>query len=154
MIDLQAKLFARNAGRELKIGRMTMLFKMTAGDTQGAYSVIEALVPPESGSNLHRHWSYDESAFVLDGKFDCYVDGKQKTFGAGESIFWPRGAVHRFKGVGPGDGRMLFICSPGKIFEDFAEQIANPAVETGTATSGPAPDFRAIAARHGIEAID
>ena len=141
-MDIQAKLFARDTEKATRIGRMTFYFKMSAEDTQGAYTLFEALVPPDSGSGLHRHWSFDEAVRVLDGKFECYVDGKQMTFGAGESVYWPRGAIHKFRSLGPGDGRMLFICSPGKIFEDFIEQVSSAQVETGTAISGPAVDFK------------
>jgi hypothetical protein len=110
--------------------------------------------PPDSGSGLHRHWSYDEAALVIDDKFECHIDGKQTTLGAGESVYWPRGATHKFRSVGPGDGRILFICSPGKIFEDFVERISSSQVDGGSANSGPAVDFRAIALKYGIEFMD
>jgi mannose-6-phosphate isomerase-like protein (cupin superfamily) len=152
-MDIQAKLFARDAGNAVRIGRMTFYSKMTAADTQGAYTVVEALVPPESGSGLHRHWSYDEAALVTDGNFDCYIDGKQLTLGAGESVYWPRGAIHKFRSIGPIDGRILFICSPGRIFEEFVEQVSSPN-QTGSANSAPAVDFRRIASKHGIEFVD
>jgi mannose-6-phosphate isomerase-like protein (cupin superfamily) len=123
-MDIQARLFAHDAGNASQIGRMKFYSKMTADDTQGAYTVVEALVPPDSGSGLHRHWSYDEAALVIDGRFECYVDGKQIALRGGESVYWPRGAVHKFRSIGPGDGHILFICSPGKIFEDFIEQVS------------------------------
>ncbi len=74
-MDIQAKLFARDQGKTVRIGRMTFHFKVTAEDTQGAYTVAEAHVPPDSGSDLHRHWSFDEVALVIDGKFECHIDG-------------------------------------------------------------------------------
>ena len=115
---------------------------------------MEALVSPDSGAGLHRHWSYDESALIIAGRFECYVDGTRTIFAAGESVYWPRGALHQFRGIGPEDGRILFICSPGKIFEDFIDAIALSTVEGGTAVSGPAVDFRAIASKYGIEFVD
>jgi mannose-6-phosphate isomerase-like protein (cupin superfamily) len=149
-----AKLFTHDAGKAIAIGRMKIYPKMTANDTYGAYTMMEALVPPDSGSALHRHWSFDEAAFIIDGKFECHIDGKVETLGANESVYWPRGAVHKFRSLGPGDGRILFICSPGTIFEDFVEQIASSHVQTGTAVSGPAADLRAIASKHGIEFME
>lgn len=62
--------------------------------------------------------------------------------------------MHKFKSLGPGDGRILFVCSPGRIFESFVGEIAAAPIDTGTAASGPAVDFRAIAAKFGIEFID
>ena len=153
-MDIVAKRFGRDTGEVRRIGRMTFFLGMSAEDTQGAYTVMEAIVPPDSGSGRHRHWSFDEAAFILDGRFECFVDGSQKELSAGESVYWPRGAIHQFRSIGPGDGRILFICSPGKIFEDFINQLSTSGVESGTAVSGAAVDFRAIAARHGIEFID
>jgi mannose-6-phosphate isomerase-like protein (cupin superfamily) len=153
-MDVQAKLFARDGGKPTKIGRIAFYFKMRADDTQGAYTLVEAVVPPDSGSGLHRHWSFDEAALVTDGRFECHLDGKDITLGAGESVYWPRGAVHRFKSIGPGDGRILFICSPGRIFEDFVDAMANPQLQTGSATSGPAADLRRIVGTYGIEFVD
>ena len=154
MFDIQAKQFARGAGRHMQIGRMTAYSQITSDDTQGAYTLMEALVPPNSGSGLHRHWSYDEAVLVLGGKFECHSDGKLVTLGEGESVYWPRGAVHNFRSVGPDDGRILFLCSPGKIFEDFIEQISASRVDGGNAVSGPAVDFRALASKFGIEMLD
>lgn len=153
-MDFQPKLFARDEGKSIRVGRMTLRFKMTADDTAGAYCLMEAVVPPESGSGLHRHWSYDEAALVIEGKFECQVDGKQTTLGAGESVYWPRGSAHKFRSVGPDTGRIVFICSPGKIFEDFLEGVTAAQVATGSANSGPAIDLRGFALKHGIEFMD
>lgn len=153
-MDIQAKLFARDEGKTMRIGRMTFHFKMTAEDTQGAYTVAEAQVPPDSGSGLHRHWSFDEAALVIDGQFECHIDGEKRTLLAGESIYWPRGAIHKFRSVGPSDGRITFILSPGRIFEEFFEEVSSSQVATGSANSAAAVHFRAIASKHGIEFMD
>ncbi len=154
-MTIQAKLYtADDADKAKRVGKMTFHFKVSADDTQGAYTVLEAVVPPDSGSGLHRHWSYDEAARVLDGRFECYVDGEYRTLGAGQSVYWPRGAIHRFRSLGPKDGRIMFICSPGRGFEEFSERSSQPDVQTGTAVSGPATKFRAIASEYGIEFID
>lgn len=153
-MDIKAKLFARDTGKIVRIGRMTFHFKMMAQDTQGAYTVAEAHVPPESGSGLHHHWSFDETALVTDGRFECHVDGEKRALGVGESVYWPRGAIHKFRSLGPGDGRIVFILSPGRIFEEFFEQVSSSQVATGSANSAPAADFRAIGSKYGIEFID
>jgi mannose-6-phosphate isomerase-like protein (cupin superfamily) len=153
-MTVPAKLFVRDGGKTMRLGRMTFHVKMAAEDTEGAYAVIEAVVPPDSGSGLHRHWSYDEAALVVDGGFECHVDGAPTSLGAGESVYWPRGAVHKFRSLGPGDGRILFICSPGRIFEDFIDRVASSPIDTGDAKSGPAVDFRGVAAQYGIEFVD
>jgi len=153
-MNFNAKLFVNDESKAIRMGRMAFHFKMSADDTQGAYSVMEAIVPPESGSGLHRHWSYDEAALVIEGKFDVQVDGRQMTLGAGESVYWPRGCSHKFKSIGPETGRVIFICSPGRIFEDFVAGVIAAQVPTGTGSSGPAFDFRGFASKYGIEFMD
>jgi hypothetical protein len=38
-----------------------MTFKTTAGENWNAYTVCEAIEPPESGAGYHRHPTYDET---------------------------------------------------------------------------------------------
>ena len=153
-MDSHAKLFTNDNSMVIRMGRMSFRFTVSAEDTLGAYSVMEAIVPPESGSGLHRHWSYDEAALVIEGKFECQVDGRQRTVSAGESVYWPRGTTHKFKSIGPETGRIVFICSPGRIFEDFVAGINAAQIASGNANSGPAIDFRGFALKHGIEFMD
>ena len=47
--------FQPGEGRTFKIGRMTMTFKTSAGPNWNAYTVCEAMEPPESGACLERH---------------------------------------------------------------------------------------------------
>ena len=48
-MTIPAKLFARDGGKTMRLGRMTFHVKMAAEDTEGAYAVVEAVVPPEFG---------------------------------------------------------------------------------------------------------
>jgi hypothetical protein len=46
----------------------------------------------------------------------------------------------------------LIISSPGGIFDAFIDEVARSITESGGLSKpGPATDFRAIAARYGIE---
>ena len=51
----QPRHFQPGEGKGFKVGRMTMTFKTTASQDWNAYSVCEAIEPPESGAGLHRH---------------------------------------------------------------------------------------------------
>ena len=111
-MTIPAKLFARDGGKTMRLGRMTFHVKMAAEDTEGAYTVVEAIAPPDSGSGLHRNWSYDEAALVIDGHFECHVDGAPTPLGAGESVYWPRGAVHKFRSSAPATGNSCSSVRP------------------------------------------
>jgi hypothetical protein len=67
-------------------------------------------------------------------------------------VFVPRGTPHSFKSIGPETGRQLIISSPGGIFDAFIEDVAGSMVDSGSPSKpGPATDFRALAARYGVE---
>jgi hypothetical protein len=42
-------------GTSYTLGRIMLTFKLTAPDTAGAYTLCEAVEPPNSGADLHRH---------------------------------------------------------------------------------------------------
>ena len=46
----EPKHFSPGEGTTFKVGRITMTFKTTAGDSWNAYTVCEAVKPPESGA--------------------------------------------------------------------------------------------------------
>ena len=50
----QPKHFQPSEGKSYKVGRMTMTFKTTASQGWNAYTVCEAIEPPESGAGYHR----------------------------------------------------------------------------------------------------
>ena len=70
-------------------------------------------------------------------------------------VFVPGGTPHAFRSVGPETGRQLILSTPGRLFEAFIEEVENAMVDSGKPSDNrPAVDFRAIAARHGIEFVD
>jgi mannose-6-phosphate isomerase-like protein (cupin superfamily) len=65
------------------------------------------------GVPLHRHRSYDEAFFVIEGEVDFVVGDRMEHASAGDFVLVPRGVAHRFANPGPGTSRMLVIGSPG-----------------------------------------
>ena len=139
-------------GKTYKLGRIEIAFKACGSDTEGAYTLCETVEPPGSGAGLHRHPTYDETFIICEGQFDFHIDGKDLKVGAGETIFVPRGTPHGFKCAGPGIGRQLIISSPGGLFEAFIDEVVTAQVDSGDPSKpAPAVDFRAIAAKYGME---
>ena len=72
--------------------------------------------------------------------------------GPGDAVFVPRGTPHSFLCVGPEVGRQLIIGSPGGIFDAFIAEVATSMVDSVSPSKpGGATDFRAIAAKYGME---
>ncbi len=73
-------------------------------------------------------------------------------------IYVPKGALHAFKNVSEGVGRMLVIHTPGGTHERFVEAAGEPASGSGAPPAqGPRlrPEgFALLAAEYGIEVCE
>ena len=146
------KHFSPGDGNAYKLGRITLTFKTTAADNAGAYTLCEAIEPPDSGAGLHLHRTYDETHIVCEGHYECQLGDTMLKLGPGDMMFAPRGTPHSVKSIGPGTGRELIISSPGWIFDAFIDEAIRSMIESDTPSApGPATDFRTIAAKYGIE---
>jgi uncharacterized protein YjlB len=90
---------------------------------------------------LHVHPQVDETFYMIEGEIVLYLDGQERTLGAGGVVVMPRGVPHAFK-VTSAKARLLCIHTPGAD-EDFYRLASEPAPEG----SAPAPvDFGRIGA--------
>jgi mannose-6-phosphate isomerase-like protein (cupin superfamily) len=148
----QPRHFFPGDGKTYQLGRMTLTFKTTAADNAGAYTLCETIEPPDSGAGLHRHSTYDETHIICAGRFECRLGDRMLELGPGDMMFAPRGTPHSIKSLGPETGRELIISSPGGIFDAFIDEVVTSMTASGSPSRpGPATDFRAIAAKYGIE---
>lgn len=144
--------FAPGEGRVYQLGRMTLTFTTTAEHNAGGYTLCEAIEPPASGAGLHRHPTYDETFVICEGHYVFQLGEKRLELGPGDVVFVPRGTPHSFMSMGPEIGRQLIISSPGGIFDAFIAEVAGSKVDSGSPSKpGVATDFRAIAAKYGME---
>jgi mannose-6-phosphate isomerase-like protein (cupin superfamily) len=151
-ISATPKHLAPGCGKTYQLGRITLIFKLTAADTGGAYTFCEAIEPAGSGAGLHRHLTYDETHIVCEGRYECQLGDEILKLGPGELMFAPRGTPHSIKSIGPESGRELIISSPGGIFEAFIDAAVRSMTESGSpSVAGAAGDFRTVAAKYGIE---
>ena len=119
-------------------------------DTEGRYSLFEVRDVPNSGPPMHRHTREDEAFYILEGEYEIYSpDGLIMRARPGTYVHVTRGTAQAYKCVGPSEGRMLVIASPGGL-ERFFEELG------ALSASGQSGDFGAVAAvadRHGIEVV-
>jgi mannose-6-phosphate isomerase-like protein (cupin superfamily) len=141
--------FQPGEGKRYKLGRMTMTFKTTAGPDWNAYTVCEAIEPPESGAGYHRHPTYDETFIICEGHYDYRLDGKLLKLGPGDVVFVPRGTAHGFLSTGPETGRQIIISSPGGVFDAMIAELTM--LDTGSPTRQASAEARAIATKYGLE---
>lgn len=125
---------AAGQGPCIRYGGQEMNVKLSAAESNGELTIIEDLIPPDSGPPLHVHEKEDESYYVLDGEFEFVCGGNRVSGGRGTFVFAPRGLPHRYKNIGTTPGRMLFTFMPAGIeafFTELGEQKElNPAIMT------------------------
>jgi len=114
-------------------------FLLTGAQTDGAYFVFEAFVPPGSGPPPHVHHREDEAFYVIDGEFEFTVAGAAIRVGAGEFVIGRRDVPHNFKNVGSTPGRMIITLTPAGL-ENFFSEIGTPLQSRGDAPVPPSPE--------------
>ena len=91
---------------------------------------IETFVPP------HVHPHQDEYIFVLSGRIDLILDGRQQSAGAGDLVRMPRGIPHAFYNNSGAPATALFWATPsGRLVELYQRihNMSNPAEVVQTA---------------------
>ncbi len=135
---------------EIRIGQLTIRFRVESEASGGSVAVFECDVPATAKVPIaHSHDAYEETIYGLSGTLTWTVDGRRIEVAPGEMLCIPRGAVHRFDNVHAEDARMLAIVTPGILGPDYFREIA-AVVKAG---SGGPPDPDALAEvmrRHGL----
>lgn len=100
--------------------------KAHTGNTHGALTVLEIVIPPMDGPGLHTHLREDELWYVLEGDYRFKAGDAMFRVSTGGMAFGPRGTPHCFQNVGDTPGRLLVISTPSgmeRFFEEFAAQL-------------------------------
>jgi quercetin dioxygenase-like cupin family protein len=122
--------------------------------TEGAYAVIDMLVPPGSGPGPHSHADISELFYVVDGEIEFKTEAGKYAAKKGSFVNIPKGGeVHCFKNTGTEVAHLLCTVIPAGL-DAFFEEIGVP-VEAGTFLPPPALNeedltrLKAIAEKHG-----
>ena len=107
------------------LGLPTIL-RATGETTNGAFGLVEQVMPPGFASPYHTHQLEDEAFYVLEGEMAFVCDGKWTLAKAGTFVFGPRNIPHGFKVVGSTTARLLLLCAPG-AFAQFVVEMSEPA---------------------------
>jgi RimJ/RimL family protein N-acetyltransferase/quercetin dioxygenase-like cupin family protein len=133
-----------------------MMVKVRDGDTGGAFSVHDNVIPAGSPGPLpHLHHDHEETFYVLEGELTVRVGERRITAPAGSFIVIPRGAVHQPSNPGTEPTRVLLIFSPAGM-EHFFEEAADKRIPLQDVPTDPAALERraAFTAKYGYEFAD
>jgi quercetin dioxygenase-like cupin family protein len=131
-------------------------FLVTGEETDGAYFVMEAWVPPGGGPGPHIHTREDETFYVLEGEVEFLLGDDVITAGPGDFVSVPRGTVHRFHNASDVTARLVLTFTPAGI-EGFFEEALDQAPPDGEDVPDNLDDVAAryaeIAGRYGMEFV-
>jgi quercetin dioxygenase-like cupin family protein len=123
------------------------IVRATDQTTNGAFGLVEQVMPPGFASPYHTHRLEDEAFYVLEGEMAFVCDRNWTTAGPGTYVFGPRNLPHGFKVLGDKPARMLLLCAPGG-FAQFVLEMSEP-------TPAP-PDMgrlAALAAKYSVDIL-
>lgn len=129
-------------------------FLVTGAQNNGAYFIMEGIIPSGGGPPLHIHHREEESFYLLEGTLEIRLGKNKITAATGDFVQIPRGTVHRFQNVGSAAARMLLFFSPAGM-EKYFEEVLEPVQDRSSAIP---PITEAVIARlmnagpkHGLE---
>jgi mannose-6-phosphate isomerase-like protein (cupin superfamily) len=96
-----------------------------ANDTNGAFLLVQGTLVPGTEPPPHVHSREDELFYVLEGKFDLYVQAEIFTVETGQCVFLPRLKPHAFIIRSPRI-RLLTLVTPAGLEEVFRD-MSTPA---------------------------
>jgi mannose-6-phosphate isomerase-like protein (cupin superfamily) len=102
------------ANERLSFGGVTMEVLATADDTGGSMTAIVE-IPPLMDTPTHTHANEDELFVALEGEHVITVGAEERRIGPGQVAFAPRGIPHSQRRVVEGEGKIMFVCTPGGL---------------------------------------
>jgi quercetin dioxygenase-like cupin family protein len=109
------------AGKHVGVLRSKSTFKVESAQTNGAYAILEQIIPAGHGPPYHVHRHETEIFYVLDGEFELTVGGQKIAAPPGAIAVCPRNIPHTFRNVGTSDAKLLLTVIPGNFSNYFAE---------------------------------
>jgi quercetin dioxygenase-like cupin family protein len=124
--------------------------------TDGRFSLVEFLMPPDDMTPLHVHRRDLQTTYVLEGEVTVSLPGASRVLGPGDCIIQPAGVPQTERVTSVSPARVLDVNSPSG-FERFVAEAGRPAERlTLPPPITDEPDLErlaGIAAEHGIELL-
>jgi quercetin dioxygenase-like cupin family protein len=92
--------------------------KVLTSETNGSYTILDIIHPPNLGPALHKHPKGPENFYIAEGNYEFFLDGKSVLGKPRDVIFVPKEVPHRFV-VGDKGGHALVISPPDLEFYFF-----------------------------------
>jgi quercetin dioxygenase-like cupin family protein len=124
----QVKYVPRGTGQSYKSPIDQVTFLLTGEQTDGAFFMAEATVPPGRGNPPHIHSREEETFYLEQGSLTIQVGDRTLNALPGDVVQLPRGIAHSFQNNGHVDAKFLFVAAPAGL-EKFFEEGFYPAAD-------------------------
>jgi mannose-6-phosphate isomerase-like protein (cupin superfamily) len=141
-------------GRTIAVVGDVYRFLATGEDTNGKYTLWEAIVPPGGGPPLHVHSREEEGFYILEGEITFTIGENRLVAHTGMFANMPVGTPHSFKNESSRPARMLISVAPGgleKMFFEFGVPLPEGSTSALPPTREEIEKLVAIAPNYGIE---
>jgi len=95
--------------------------------TNGAYALIDMLIPPKGGPRPHLHVAFQEAFYIIDGEITVITKEKTYTATKGSYVNIPfNGPVHKFTNKTDNSAHILCFLTPGgmeKMFKEIGKPV-------------------------------
>ncbi|MPZ08324.1 MAG: cupin domain-containing protein [Nitrososphaeraceae archaeon] len=95
--------------------------------TNGAYVLIDMLIPPKGGPGPHSHATFQEAFYIIDGEIKVITKEKTYTAKKGFYVNIPfNGPVHKFTNETDKTAHILCFITPAgmeKMFEEIGKSV-------------------------------
>jgi quercetin dioxygenase-like cupin family protein len=122
-----------NTGFALKNGEGAQIYfrgtkitvKVSKEDSNGRYTMLEMVHPPNVGPALHIHPNAPEAYYILEGEYQIRCGKEVHHAQRGDFVFIPKRIEHKYQS-GSNGGKVLVICPAGleKYFKEIAETLS------------------------------
>ena len=109
----------KGEGIKINFRGTKMTLKVSGSDSEGNYSLIEMIHPPNTGPALHIHSNAPEAYYVLEGNYSIKCGDREYQSQYGGFVFIPNGISHSYQS-GLQGGKVLVI-SPAELEGYFKE---------------------------------
>ena len=110
-------------------------FLATGAETDGAYFVMEGLVPPDAGPPPHIHHNQVESFYIVEGQLEIMQGDQLYEAKTGDFVHISKGMRHRFLNRSQTPAKMIITFVPVGDIEQFFRE----AFEQTTDRHAPPP---------------
>lgn len=118
-----------NQGQYISVIGDSYRIIISGKQTEGAYAVIDMLVPPGGGPGPHSHADIQELFYIVEGEIDFKTEAGKYAAKKGAFVNVPKGGeVHCFKNTSNKTAHLLCTVIPAGL-DEFFQKIGIPIAE-------------------------